>query len=943
MPLTTRLRWAALTLFPLLALTDATDARSGCIIGGACGDPPPHKGGGSSGGSSGGGGTSSPPAQDPEVAVCMGQNPPPASCQPILANEILRQRTYNLTPTRSMFHPDTVNAYPDNMATTLPSDLLSHVGAATNATALNNQLSTNTELTYHSILVGDWAAAKGGSLLPNYSELNWSPHPFHSDPNTVSSCQEWVYRKWNQALPSQPAPWVSGVQDGVASCGADNACRLDIAFYNPSSPFYSGSSSVYVPTTQARTNAQVGIAYRSNVAVQKNPFYQVDGRLFEDQAAAIQQNVVTTSWDCNQGLQGPFSPDPSDVVDFEPTKYTGANAAQKTSTLMSLMFAPPVYLIGSASAPAGSPILASYPAESQMITDLWGKRVLPGAPLGQAAAYDQDDPFETALRDRVAHLREMLALYQTLTHFTCADLPPTSSGSGSGGGGGGGGGGGSSGASSGGHNHAVEAPISVGGSPPPPTGLAAKVAAAAEVQDEIVSFMLDEWDRGDAGCYGSNQTACDVDPVEVTSRVLSSFDAPQEADFQSCIEWTGNNFGTTTVDGVDALILQRFQAAEARLLNAPGVDPATDPTPPPGSQGSGIQRDAVGQVITGSRYMGDPNLAGGGYSYGAYWKATPKDFAGPTSNGAPTACELDGEVHGELHGRIDLLKASLDPICSPVDQLIDSLAAQGKSFGDPAVAQAFSTLGNAVLFGFPNVFSLCDMRYRLRHVADAYLTATAVPGQVGYQGDVFFGGTQMWSVQDSGATPNITASWPADPQTIQGPEMTVYVVVVPVTFDLSAEIQYGATGIAQAGSIQNCGNPSLQASVQFEPWATVDGIGSIGVGFSFAQAGVRGKIRILDARLPMNAFVEIAPDQSGNLALQAGAHANLNLGMMDGSLSAFAELNLGLVDEEAETQLASWSGLHTTIPILNWDLQPIQLPVFDQNTWDQFEATAQGQ
>jgi hypothetical protein len=201
----------------------------------------------------------------------------------------------------------------------------------------------------------------------------------------------------------------------------------------------------------------------------------------------------------------------------------------------------------------------------------------------------------------------------------------------------------------------------------------------------------------------------------------------------------------------------------------------------------------------------------------------------------------------------------------------------------------------------------------------------------------------MWPPQGAvGATPNITASWPAAPVEVQGPEMTIVVVVVPVTFDLYGEIQYGAEGFARAGSIASCGNPSLEAHVGFTPWVTVDAIGSVGVGFSFAQAGVRGKIRVLDARLPLDAFVAVAPDPTtGALELQAGAHASLDLKMMDGSLSAFAELNLGVVDEEAEAQLASWSGLHTTVPILDWDLQPIPLPTFDQNTWNEFQTTTQ--
>jgi hypothetical protein len=896
----------------------------------------------------------------------MSAHPPPATCQAILAAEIQRQRVYGLTPTRDMFHPDTANAYPGNMATAVSSNLLPHPGAATNAVPQNNQLATNTELTYHSILVADWARAKGGSLLPDYSDAsNWAPHTLNSNPGYVSSCQEWVYRKW-----WSPYGGPSWVQDQLAACGVNGSCLLTTALESPDSPFWQGPPTVTVPATPARPSANgwtsVPIAYRQSTYVPRNPFYEVNGALFENQDSAIALALRNGASSCAQGLQGPFTPDPSNDTNFVPTKYTDANTAANVAKLESMMFAPPVYVIEPATPPAGWPVQGQFTSEWQMVTTLWGERILPGIPGGLAAAYAQDDPFEVAMRDRVQHLRELLALYASLTHFTCADVAaayPNSGGTGSGGtssGGATGGGGGGCGSAFG---------CGGGGGPPKPapqiatssTFLDDRITAARAVQDEIVSFMLEEYDRGEEGCFGAQQTACDVDPFEVTGRLVASFDAPQEADFRSCVQWTGNNFGTLPVSGVDTLIQQRMNAAKQRLLNAPGVDPASDasissPVPiqsstattPMVTTQTSVKRDAVGQVITGSRYMGDPDLAGGGYSYGAYWKVTPNDFVGPPGvSGTPTACELDGAVHGELHGQIDLLRSIGDDVCGPVDDQLKSLAAQGYGFGSQQVTSAIvgaeSTIGSiAAAFGIPDVVSFCEARYRLRHLADAYLTAKAVPGKVSYDGELFFGGTQLWAPMDAAASPNITASWPADPVKVQGPETTIVVVVVPITFDLYGEIQYGASGFADAGSIVSCTNPTLEAHVGFTPWVTVDAIGSVGIGFSFAQAGIRGKIRVLDAKLPVDARVAVQPDPStGNLELVAGAHANLQLTMMSGSLSAFAELNLGVVDEEAEVQLASWDGLRTTVPILNWDLQPIALPAFDQSTWNQFQTTTQ--
>jgi hypothetical protein len=898
-----------------------------------------------------------------------------AACAPVIAAEMQSQRA-TAPVTREMFHADNVNPYPENLSTAVVSNLLSHPGNARNAIPTGIQV-TGTELTYHAFLLGDWAAALGGSLVPNSGQgVSFQPHNFGSNPTVVSSCQEWVYELYGSQATS---PYnVSLTQDALAGCGADLGCRMTQMFSVQGSPFADYSqpnglapTSVFVAATPARTKTQVGIDYQNNTAVSKNPFLQVAIQFLEQQDIATYLTLTQTNWDCNAGMYGPFSPSPDNpspsAIDFTPTLYTGQNMAAKLATLRGLLGSPQVYIVGNGTQPPYSTVAGQFADERSMITTLWAQRILPD---GTQSDFSSVNPFDLAIADRIAHLKQLVATYESLAHYTCADIPAVSSSSSSGGSGGGyTGGGGGSGSGSGGKPKPVDQVVvnSQQPAPPPlppvyspgvdlPTDTLSRLAAADAIQDEIVTFLLEELDRPD-GCLDLSQTACDIDAAEITTRLISSFDDPQEADYQSCVAWTGGTFPPTPVSGVNGLITAKIQAAQKALGSAPGIATSSEPqgTGPmidaPGSPidtqaariaAAATSRNAVGQVITGSHYMGDPDLAGGGYAYGGYWKVTPSNFSGT----AGAACEYDGAVHGELHGRIDLLEKVAEPICAPVDAQLDALANTGVSYQDAGSEIDTSLLdgvaGLAEAAGFPDPVTFCIERYRLRHLADAYMTATAVPSQAGYDASIFFGGQQIWSAEGAAVTPNISASWPAVPIELQGPEETIVVVVIPVTFDLYGEIQYGASGSAQVGSFADCTNPSLKAQVTFTPWATVDAIGSVGVGFSFAQAGVRGKIRVLDASLPLSAMVAIAPDDMGLPSLQASAHANLQLTLMSGSLSAFAEVNVGPIDEEAEWQFASWSGYKKTISFLNWDLAPIELPVFNEANWSTFQNSQQG-
>jgi hypothetical protein len=931
-------RWVAV---PVLSLFTALLAGSAPAIGiHACFDsngdeipcltkPPPKVDGGAAA-----------PGADPRVATCQAapQGNLPPDCATVLATEIQRQRTTAGTPTRGMFHADP-QPYPANFGTTVSTNLLPHVGVVGTGDPAAPKLVTSTELTYYSILSHDWASAKGGSLAPPVSG-NFAPHPWSPGATTgigagrATSCEEWTYKKYN--VPVWQQGGASESEDYVAACGSDGMCGVS-ALLGLNRVFSFGTPTIAVGTTPVRANPNIPIAWLKDAARPKNPFYAVSSLITFDQSTIMASKLRDAgSGYCHDALGGPYMP--GGAYWFSPTRYNGSRSI---GSLNAELATAPVYLIGNAPAPAGSRVIGNFANEVGFLTGIGWTRF-------------NDTPQVIAMRERVAHLRDLMQQFTELTTITCGSSGSGGSGGGSGGGGDGSGGGVGSGNGGGGcgqtgcgqggggpHGHPITAPT--------PASATDTIGAVADLQDQIVSFMLAELDRGDDGCFGPNQSACDIDPFEVTGRLLSSLRAPEEADFQACVTWTGNPTWPAgpSLDSIDTLIATKIADAKKKLLNAPGIDPSVEPTAPlaagPQIDAPTVHRDAVGQVITGSKYLGDPNFAGGGYSYGAYWKVTPSEFAGGTG----PACRLDGEVHGELHGRVDLLKTIGDTFCGVVDGMLDSQANNGTAFNDGSLQSALkSGLGaaaSALNLPIDQLASLCTMRYRMRHLADAYMTASATPDKVGYKGEVFFGGQQLWAPEGSTASPNVSASWPANPIHINGFSDTEIIVVVPVTFQVYGEIQYGAMGFARAGAIRNCGNPTLEAHAAFTPWISVDAIGSVGIGFSWAQVGVRGKVRVLDANLPLDTAVLIGKGPDGQLALMAHAHANLNVTLLSGSVSAFAEIGVSPFDEEVEKQIASWDGLKTTVPILNWELDPIRLPIFDKTTWDQFRTSTQAQ
>jgi hypothetical protein len=229
-----------------------------------------------------------------------------------------------------MYHVDT-RGYPANLESTTDDNLVTQ-GAATDANPAATVFPVSTELSYESILLKNYAAAKGGSLLTQVNPgWSWKPHPWYADSrlvggkssmvesfdDNVESCEEWVWKLWKP---------LSYTTDQAAACGADLACMyeaLDTTPLNPGGLPARGSVSGIHPTFE---RPQTTFYLPSQPHYQpKNAFFAVSQNFLYDQnplAAVLMSPGLPY---CLTGMQGPqyYPPD----VEWDSSDYFPTNPA----------------------------------------------------------------------------------------------------------------------------------------------------------------------------------------------------------------------------------------------------------------------------------------------------------------------------------------------------------------------------------------------------------------------------------------------------------------------------------------------------------------------------------------------------------------------------------------------------------------------------------------
>ena len=103
---------------------------------------------------------------------------------------------------------------------------------------------------------------------------------------------------------------------------------------------------------------------------------------------------------------------------------------------------------------------------------------------------------------------------------------------------------------------------------------------------------------------------------------------------------------------------------------------------------------------------------------------------------------------------------------------------------------------------------------------------------------------------------------------------------------------------------------SLDLDGSLVPHAKVDAVATLSVDVVIAEAGVKGRLTLVDIRLPFRGLVGIDAPQGDpeNLALTVNAGLDVELRTLAGSVSVYVRF----LFEETEKVIFSWKGLGKT-------------------------------
>jgi hypothetical protein len=397
---------------------------------------------------------------------------------------------------------------------------------------------------------------------------------------------------------------------------------------------------------------------------------------------------------------------------------------------------------------------------------------------------------------------------------------------------------------------------------------------ARKVQEKIVELLIDEYHRGSQGCLSENGYNCDWSPTKFAQRFVGKFSEKREEAFQYCVAMTGGNTLTHEDELFHVPVASRTMTGLPPKLHE--VDFALK------KQMSGLPavrmgEDDVraGESISGGKKLLDKKWFGGSYTYTSRWNVLPR-FKSDAEPG-DTACAFEGEMEATFTGTAHVLNNPLTLVRA---------SARGKA-QDPGNSFAFHLefLGEA--------FNASGSGEKFHFVDDDQL--------------------------DSGRA-----------------SATVVVAAVPVTFQAWGELDYGYSVTADMHATNGCASglaPSMGVVMQFRPYAKANAVASAAVGVSGAQAGVRGRITLLDASLPTTAGLEVKT-HTGAVKLFPTVSTDLVLRTLSGNMSAFAEVGAGFARYTAEKEIFSWRGLTDNRPVVEPRLDPVYLAAFTSKSWE---------
>jgi hypothetical protein len=414
--------------------------------------------------------------------------------------------------------------------------------------------------------------------------------------------------------------------------------------------------------------------------------------------------------------------------------------------------------------------------------------------------------------------------------------------------------------------------------------------AMAKVHDDLA--------QGKAlGCIdgGPNPTACDWSPREFIQRVMHDVRNMEEAAYDRCVKFTGNDFrGPGSFPNyVKSEYANPTSTMHTTIIKVPDV--GNDPTKDSVNldlammnfetyvNDMGLEQDPETKAFQIKQSVGDKTTVGGEYfgidmSYGVSWKLDNfnKESALP---GTTNANWCTAEIHAAAKAGVT---ATIAGKSWPVLELDLSAESENKNLR-----------GNAT-------FRLFDQEIYNEHGT--------------LEANIPFG--------DS------------DSKSFDGPSGVVLVLGVPVKLAVGAAGSVGMSGsFRPLDEIKRCDGTEARKEIsiglyaEITPYASLDGFATASVDLGFAEAGIKGEVSVVRLSVPFKATLEAKPTLEANSTtvtgnLVATTDLDLDFGTLDGRVSAFIESFF----YSTEKTLVSWRGLHFKTNVFHRELT---LPLFE--------------
>ncbi|NVJ24500.1 hypothetical protein HUW62_25060 [Myxococcus sp. AM011] len=385
----------------------------------------------------------------------------------------------------------------------------------------------------------------------------------------------------------------------------------------------------------------------------------------------------------------------------------------------------------------------------------------------------------------------------------------------------------------------------------------------------IEAALLTAQSRGCLAFQSATAPApCDWSPKRFAQRVLNLYQTPREQAFQKCVDYTNDDFAALKSK---ALVI-------AGKVNYPAQDYTTRPSV---LETYFPRRDAYLNALSAATgAVRDPYTA----ALRMKWEAGDSYSLGDETFGATADYQVSTEI-----------KNVTASDCAMSPEVYGRFDATGRAFSTSvqlvhAEARISDTRADVDLDVLDNTIPVLDVHRDL------------VAGQF-----------------------NLVSGSKSKSATLVDVETTFVIVVVPVTLgakvagvvglDYSVGGEHKVTPIGSTG----CRVNSISLAGKIEPYAKVDGELYAGVDLFIVQAGVKGKLQLVHASVPIEATVGLNYGANGASAFTLGmaGKADLKFTFLSGSIAAYLEVGIWPLEEEFEATIVSWDGIHDDVKLFD--------------------------